>query len=125
MRLREKRTLAAAVALAVSGLSSIVHAGGVQGPDKTATTSHRPTYETDAVVVTASGFEEDPRFAPASITVIKSDEIMRRGYTDLRQVLDTIEGIDTFGATGRFDTPAVSIRGMSDAHTLILVDGVA
>ena len=40
-------------------------------------------------------------------------------------MLDTIEGIDTFGATGRFDTPAVSIRGMSDAHTLILVDGVA
>ena len=125
MRLREKRTLAAAVALTLSGLSSIVYAGGVQGPDKTATTSHRATYETDAVVVTASGFEEDPRFAPASITVIKSDEIMRRGYTDLRQVLDTIEGIDTFGATGRFDTPAVSIRGMSDAHTLILVDGVA
>ena len=36
-----------------------------------------------------------------------------------------VEGVDTFGATGRFDTPAVSIRGMDDGYTLLLVDGVA
>lgn len=65
------------------------------------------------------------RFAPASISVIRADEIEKRGYTDLRQVLSMTEGVDTVGATGRFDTPAISIRGMSDAHTLILVDGVA
>ena len=120
MRLREKRALAAAVAFTLSGWTGAACAADVPAADVAA-----QTYKTDAVVVTASGFEEDPRYAPASITVIQSDEIMQRGYTDLRQVLDTIEGVDTFGATGRFDTPAVSIRGMSDAHTLILVDGVA
>ena len=120
MRLREKRALAAAVAFTLSGWTGAACAADVPAADAAA-----QTYKTDAVVVTASGFEEDPRYAPASITVIRSDEIMQRGYTDLRQVLDTIEGVDTFGATGRFDTPAVSIRGMSDAHTLILVDGVA
>ena len=120
MRLREKQALAAAIALTLSGWTGAACAADVPAADATA-----QTYGTDAIVVTASGFEEDPRYAPASITVIRSDEIMQRGYTDLRQVLDTIEGVDTFGATGRFDTPAVSIRGMSDAHTLILVDGVA
>lgn len=77
------------------------------------------------VVVTASGFEERLRIAPASITVIDAEQIAERGYTDLRQVLDTVEGVDTFGASGRFDTPAISIRGMDDGYTLILVDGVA
>ena len=120
MRLREKQALAATIALTLSGWTGAACAADVPAADAAA-----QTYGTDAVVVTASGFEEDPRYAPASITVIRSDEIMQRGYTDLRQVLDTIEGVDTFGATGRFDTPAVSIRGMSDAHTLILVDGVA
>lgn len=117
MRMTKQRALAAAVALTLSGTAHAVYAEDTQ--------AQKEGYETAPVVVTASGFEEDVRFAPASISVIKADEIARRGYTDLRQVLDMVEGVDTFGATGRFDTPAVSIRGMDDGYTLILVDGVA
>jgi len=113
----KQRALAAAVALTLSGTAHAVYAEDTQ--------AQKEGYETAPVVVTASGFEEDVRFAPASISVIKADEIAQRGYTDLRQVLDMVEGVDTFGATGRFDTPAVSIRGMDDGYTLILVDGVA
>lgn len=120
MRMREKRALAAAVMLSLLGLSAAADAHEMQEVKQ-----RTLTYGTNEVVVTASGFEEDVRFAPASISVIKADEIARRGYTDLRQVLDALEGVDTFGATGRFDTPAVSIRGMDDGYTLILVDGVA
>lgn len=117
MRMTKQRALAAAVALTLSGTAHAVYAEDTQ--------AQKEGYETAPVVVTASGFEEDVRFAPASISVIKADEIAQRGYTDLRQVLDMVEGVDTFGATGRFDTPAVSIRGMDDGYTLILVDGVA
>ena len=117
MRMTKQRALAAAVALTLSGTAHAVYAEDTQ--------AQKEGYETAPVVVTASGFEEDVRFAPASISVIKADEIARRGYTDLRQVLDMVEGVDTFGATGRFDTPAVSIRGMDDGYTLLLVDGVA
>ena len=120
MRMREKRALAAAVMLSLLGLSAAADAREMQEVKQ-----RTLTYGTNEVVVTASGFEEDVRFAPASITVIKADEIAKRGYTDLRQILDTTEGVDTFGATGRFDTPAVSMRGMDDGYTLILVDGVA
>ena len=117
MRMTKQRALAAAVALTLSGTAHAVYAEDTQ--------AQKEGYETAPVVVTASGFEEDVRFAPASISVIKADEIAQRGYTDLRQVLDMVEGVDTFGATGRFDTPAVSIRGMDDGYTLLLVDGVA
>ena len=117
MRMTKQRAFAAAVALTLSGTAHAVYAEDTQ--------AQKEGYETAPVVVTASGFEEDVRFAPASISVIKADEIAQRGYTDLRQVLDMVEGVDTFGATGRFDTPAVSIRGMDDGYTLILVDGVA
>ena len=117
MRMTKQRALAAAVALTLSGTAHAVYAEDTQ--------AQKEGYETAPVVVTASGFEEDVRFAPASISVIKADEIAKRGYTDLRQVLDMVEGVDTFGATGRFDTPAVSIRGMDDGYTLLLVDGVA
>ena len=117
MRMTKQRALAAAVALTLSGTAHAVYAENMQ--------TQKEGYETAPVVVTASGFEEDVRFAPASISVIKADEIAQRGYTDLRQVLDMVEGVDTFGATGRFDTPAVSIRGMDDGYTLLLVDGVA
>jgi hypothetical protein len=113
----KQRALAAAVALTLSGTAHAVYAEDTQ--------TQKEGYETAPIVVTASGFEEDVRFAPASISVIKADEIAQRGYTDLRQVLDMVEGVDTFGATGRFDTPAVSIRGMDDGYTLLLVDGVA
>ena len=117
MRMTKQRALAAAVALTLSGTAHAVYAEDTQ--------AQKEGYETAPVVVTASGFEEDVRFAPASISVIKADEIAQRSYTDLRQVLDMVEGVDTFGATGRFDTPAVSIRGMDDGYTLLLVDGVA
>ena len=117
MRMTKQRALAAAVALTLSGTAHAAYAENTQ--------TQKEDYETAPVVVTASGFEEDVRFAPASISVIKADEIAQRGYTDLRQVLDMVEGVDTFGATGRFDTPAVSIRGMDDGYTLLLVDGVA
>ena len=117
MRMTKQSALAAAVALTLSSAGHAVYAGDVQ--------TQKEGYETAPVVVTASGFEEDVRYAPASISVIHAEEIAKRGYTDLRQVLDTLEGVDTFGATGRFDTPAISIRGMGDSYTLILVDGVA
>ena len=117
MRMTKQNALAAAVALTLSSAGHAVYAGDVQ--------TQKEGYETAPVVVTASGFEEDVRYAPASISVIHAEEIAKRGYTDLRQVLDTVEGVDTFGATGRFDTPAISIRGMGDSYTLILVDGVA
>ena len=110
MKRRKYRPLAAAAALALSAVPAAafadaapntndagkiaVHTASAYAPDEI------PEYELEEVVVTASGFEEQLRIAPASISIIKADEIEKRGYTDLRQVLDTIEGVDVFGGTG-------------------------
>ena len=110
---------------ALAAPQDVAETQDVSASAPTAPEKHTSVYKTGTIVVTASGYAEQMRFAPASISVIRADEIEKRGYTDLRQVLSMTEGVDTVGATGRFDTPAISIRGMSDAHTLILVDGVA
>ena len=62
MRMTKQRALAAAVALTLSSAGHTVYAGDVQ--------TQKDGYETAPVVVTASGFEEDVRYAPASISVI-------------------------------------------------------
>ncbi len=132
MQMRKRHALVAAVALSFAMPSGALAAdapatGGaaVRGAQPSPAPAALDTYELEPVVVTASGFEEELRRAPASISVVTHDEIAKRGYTDLRQVLDTVEGVDTFGATGRFDTANISIRGMDNEYTLIMVDGVA
>ena len=73
MRMKKKRMLAAAVALALSGAGVNAHANDIQDSVHTktaATENDAQTYQSDAIVVTASGFEEDVRYAPASISVI-------------------------------------------------------
>lgn len=76
------------------------------------------------VVVTASGYEEQARYAPASITVITADEIRKKGYTDFRQILNDVPGVDMKTANTR-DGANISIRGAESKYTLILVDGIS
>lgn len=83
-----------------------------------------PVFQFDELVITASGHEQDLADAPASITVISKEEINKRGYTDLADVLSDVEGVDVRGSTGRLGVSNISIRGMSSDHTLILVDGI-
>ena len=75
------------------------------------------------VVVTASGFEQALRQAPASISVINREELETRQYRDLAEALSDVEGIDVRGGTGKTGGFDISIRGMPSSYTLILIDG--
>ena len=75
------------------------------------------------VVVSASGFEQDIRNAPASISVVTRKDLESRQYRDLAEALVDVEGIDVRGATGKTGGLNISIRGMPSEYTLILVDG--
>ncbi|NLC35384.1 MAG: TonB-dependent receptor [Alcaligenaceae bacterium] len=77
----------------------------------------------DSVVVTASGFEQDIKQAPASISVITGKQLEEKSYTDLAGALRDVEGIDVRGATGKTGNLNVSIRGMPSEYTLVLIDG--
>jgi outer membrane receptor for ferrienterochelin and colicins len=78
----------------------------------------------DQVVVTAAGFEQKIVDAPASISVIDREEIRKRPYTSLVDVLRDIEGVDVgMESTDKNGMATVSIRGMPSDYTLVLIDG--
>ena len=77
----------------------------------------------DTVVVTASGFEQDIKSAPASILVITRQDLEEKAITDLAGALRDVEGIDVRGSTGKTGNLNVSMRGMPSEYTLVLIDG--
>ncbi len=77
----------------------------------------------DEVVVTAAGFEQAIREAPASITIITREELERKPYHGLAEALSDVEGIDVGDAVDKTGAPSISIRGMPSDYTLILIDG--
>ncbi|WP_134724703.1 TonB-dependent receptor domain-containing protein [Paracoccus luteus] len=74
----------------------------------------------DEVVITAAGFEQAVADAPASVTVIDSEELARRNVTSLSDALRGVQGVVTTGIAAEQD---ISIRGLPGQYTLILVDG--
>ena len=72
------------------------------------------------VVVTAGGFEQQLRDAPASISVITAEELQKGAFSDLTQALTEVQGVAITGIGNEKD---VYIRGLSGSYTLMLVDG--
>lgn len=76
-------------------------------------------------VTGASRYEQDPREAPASITVVTQDDIRRYGYRTLGDVLNNVRGLFT---TYDRNYTYVAVRGFTlpgdyNTHILMLVDG--
>lgn len=80
-------------------------------------------YVLEKSVVTASGFAQELKDAPASISTITQRQLESRPFRDLGEAVSLIPGISTdqeiTGPTGY----NISIRGMPPQYTLILVDG--
>jgi outer membrane receptor for ferrienterochelin and colicins len=75
------------------------------------------------VVVTAAGFEQTIREAPASITVLTREQLEKERFGNLAQALESVEGIDVGAAGDKTGGMNISIRGMPSDYTLILIDG--
>jgi outer membrane receptor for ferrienterochelin and colicins len=76
-----------------------------------------------SVVVTAAGFAQNVRQAPASITVLSREKLARERFGNLAQALESVEGIDVGAAPDKTGGMNISIRGMPSDYTLILIDG--
>jgi len=105
-----KSTLAFAIGSAMAGNTFAVEVGAPQVE----------AAKLQTIVVTATGYEQDLAKAPASITVIDREELEKREYNDITDVLRNTPGVVVSGA-GSAQT--ISIRGMSSNYTLFLVDG--
>ncbi len=79
--------------------------------------------ELGTVVVSASGFEQEIKEAPASISVITREELENKKIVNLADALSEIPGVDALGGTGKTGGLNISIRGMPSDYTLVLIDG--
>lgn len=76
--------------------------------------------QVDDVVVTASTRAQTVAKAPASISVVTSEQIENRAYVDLFDAVRDVEGVSVSGGSNFQD---ILIRGLPGAYTLTLVDG--
>lgn len=108
MFLNRKTYLAYAVATACCATSVV------------ADTNANASDDVEVIVVTAAGFEQQLKDAPASISVISRDDLSKRFYRDALDAMLDAPGVIITGGGDRQD---ISLRGMGSDYTLILVDG--
>lgn len=89
----------------------------------TAVAQSAPSTTLSEVVVSASGFEQELKKAPASISVVTREDLEKKSFSDLAEALRDVEGIDVRGGTGKTGGLDISMRGMPSEYTLVLVDG--
>src|SRR5690606_8080009 len=77
----------------------------------------------DAVVVTATGFEQKIVDAPASISVITREDLARRPYITLLDAVRDLEGVDIGETRDKTGQGTISMRGMGPDYTLVLING--
>ena len=77
--------------------------------------------ELDTSVVSASGYAQDVREAPASVSVITREELESKPVTDLGNAIGDVPGVDI--DTTKMGNSTISIRGFDSAYTLLLIDG--
>ena len=77
----------------------------------------------DSITVTAGGFEQLVRTAPASVSVIDREDLTTRRVADLAQALVDVEGVDVGQNVGKTGGLTISMRGMPSDYTLMLIDG--
>lgn len=79
--------------------------------------------DVNELVVTAAGYEQKLVEAPASISVIRREDLQQQRFGSLAETLANVEGIDVGGVAGKTGGLNISIRGMPSDYTLVLIDG--
>ena len=81
------------------------------------------TDDADDIVVTAAGYEQRIKDAPASISVIDRADLETKRFGSLAEALQDIQGVDVGGEAGKTGGLTISMRGMPSDYTLVLIDG--
>ncbi|MGH7499742.1 MAG: TonB-dependent receptor plug domain-containing protein [Gemmatimonadales bacterium] len=102
-----------------------VAAAHAQEPEAAGPVGEAALFQELPSVTAASKYEQDPREAPASISVITRDDIQRYGYRTLGEALNSVRGF--FTSYDRNYT-YVAVRGFTlpgdyNTRILLLVDG--
>lgn len=79
------------------------------------------TYTLDSVVISATGYEQEIKHAPASISIISKEDILNKPIRDLGDIVQEVPGVST--SIEKTGASSINIRGMGSSYTLILIDG--
>lgn len=75
------------------------------------------------IVVSAAGYEQKLKDAPASITVITAQDLKDKRINSIADALVDVEGIDISPGGGKTGGLNIRIRGMDSEYSLVLIDG--
>lgn len=87
------------------------------------TTENSSTHQLSTIVVSAAGFEQDIKNAPASISVVTKEDIEKKNATSIADLLADVPGIDIRNGIGKTSGLNISMRGLDNNYSLILIDG--
>lgn len=79
-------------------------------------------YILEKSTISASGFEQDIKEAPATINVITTKELESKPYRDIAEVISDIPGVDLWASKGKTGSFEITMRGIT-GYTLVLIDG--
>lgn len=81
--------------------------------------------ELEPISITATKTEKSVTLAPASVSVIKKEDLLRENYVNLNEVLESIPGVYSYEGKGiATPWPVVNLRGFhGHMRTLIMVNG--
>lgn len=75
----------------------------------------------DESVVSAAGYEQDARDAPASISIVSAEELSSQPYSDLGEAIQDVPGVDI--EQTKMGGHTIRLRGFESKYTLVLIDG--
>ncbi len=81
----------------------------------------KPTIDLSKIVVTAGGFAQEVKDAPASISIVSQEALKQTPFRDVTDAIADVPGVVITGSGGA--NSDISIRGMGAQYTLMMVDG--
>lgn len=104
--------MAVAVSLALANLPAAVFA------------AENSAVNEDELVVTATGFSQERREAPATISVVNEKELNTRSNQNVTEALREMPGVLVGNGHGSLATGDVQMRGMDSTYTSYMVNGI-
>jgi outer membrane receptor for ferrienterochelin and colicins len=87
------------------------------------TSPNQDVEQLSTIVVSAAGYEQKIKDAPASITVLTAEDFKTKRITSIADALVDVEGVDISPSAGKTGGLDISIRGLPSEYTLVLIDG--
>ena len=79
------------------------------------------SYDLDSIITSGTGFAQDKKDAPASISVVTSEEILSRPVKDIGDAVQDVPGV--YVEQTKTGQNQIYMRGLGSEYTLILIDG--